>query len=75
MKVTVIDEQVFKVAKNQMTIGPSASGYSLAYSADGVNFTTYTTAVPANENCIVNGVPQYTYCKLVGNVGPVVVVL
>lgn len=75
MKITVIDEQVFKVAKNQMTIGPSASGYTLAYSADGSNFTNYTEAVPAGENCIVNGVPQYTFCKLVGNSGNVVVII
>lgn len=75
MKIIVSDEQVFKVAKNQVAIGPSASGYTLAYSADGVNFTEYSTATPASENLIVNGVVQYSYLKLVGNEGEVVVVL
>lgn len=75
MKVIVSGEQVFKVAKNQVAIGPSASGYTLAYSADGVNFTEYAEATPANENLIVNGVVQYSYLKLVGNEGEVVVVL
>ena len=75
MKVIVSGEQVFKVAKNQMTIGPSASGYTLAYSANGTTFTEYSQSTPAGENCIVNGVPQYTYIKLVGNTGDVEVIL
>ena len=75
MKIVVNGEQVFKVAKNQMTIGPSASGYTLAYSADGENFTEYSEATPANENCIVNGLPQYTYVMLSGNTGDVTVIL
>ena len=63
------------MAKNQFIVGPSANGYTLAYSADGVNFTEYTEATRAGENLIVNGVPQYAWCKLVGNEGEVDVIL
>ena len=75
MQVKVLDEERFKVAKNQFIVGPSASGYTLAYSADGVNFTQYDEPTPAGENLIVNGVPQYAWCKLVGNAGEVDVIL
>ena len=75
MQIKVLDQERFKVAKNQFIVGPSANGYTLAYSADGVNFTEYTEATPAGENLIVNGVPQYAWCKLVGNEGEVDVIL
>lgn len=75
MQIKVLDQERFKVAKNQFIVGPSANGYTLAYSADGVNFTEYTEATPAGENLIVNGVPQYAWCKLVGNQGEVDVIL
>ena len=75
MQIKVLDKERFKVAKNQFIVGPSANGYTLAYSADGVNFTEYTEATPAGANPIVNGVPQYAWCKLVGNEGEVDVIL
>ena len=76
MQIVVNGETPFKVCKNQVFIGPSASGYTLAYGASKEGtFTNYTTATPANENNIVNGVVQYSWLKLVGNSGPVEVIL
>lgn len=66
-------ENAFQVMSHSLIIGPSEAGYTLAYSADGENYTEYSEAVPANENCIVNGVAFGTYIKLVGNTGEVVV--
>lgn len=67
MQVKVSGDAPFKVVKSSVAIGPSESGYTLAYSADGVNFTAYTEATPAGENLIVNGLQQYMWLKLSGN--------
>ena len=75
MQVTVLGEQKFKVVKDQFMVGPSASGYTLAYSANGVDFTNYSEATPAGENLIVNGFMRYGWAKLVGNTGEVDVIL
>ena len=74
MKVIVTDEVPFKVLNTSCTIGYS-NGYTLAYSADGVNFTQYGEATPADEVNVVNGLTRYSWLKLVGNSGDVVVVL
>lgn len=75
MKAIVENEEKFRALKNQFMVGPSTSGYTLAYSADGVNFTPYDTPTPAGENLIVNGAVQYGWFKLSGNTGEVTVVL
>ena len=75
MKQTVTGEQSFKVLKDQFMVGPSASGYTLAYSADNEHFTNYSEATPANENLIVNGAMMYSFWKLVGNTGDVEIIL
>ena len=74
MKVIVTDEAPFKVLNTSCTIGYS-NGYTLAYSADGVNFTSYSEATPQDEVNVVNGLTRYSWLKLVGNSGDVVVVL
>lgn len=68
MKYTVNGEQKFSAKKNQFAVAPTTSGYQVAYSVDGVNFTLDADAiVPANENLIYLGSMQYAYYKLVGN--------
>lgn len=67
----VSGETAFQVMSHSLIIGPSESGYSLAYSADGENFTEYSEPVPAGQNCIVNGVAFGTYIMLSGNTGEV----
>lgn len=75
MKVTIENEEKFQAKKNQFMVGPSQSGYTLAYSATGVDFTDYDLPTPAGENLIVNGAVQYGWFKLKGNSGEVTVVL
>ena len=64
-------EQPFQVLSHSIVFGPSASGYTFAYSGDGVVYTEYSDATPANETLIVNGLAFGTYVKLVGNEGEV----
>lgn len=68
---TLTGEQAIQVLSHSMIIGPSASGYTFCYSADGVNFTPYSASTPANENLIVNGLAFGTYVMLSGNTGEV----
>ena len=75
MKAIVHNEEPFKVLNSSVTIGFSTSGYTLAYSANGSQFTNYTEATPANEVLIVNGLTRYSWLKLVGNSGDVEVTL
>lgn len=67
MQVKVSGETPFKVLKDKVAIGPTTNGYTIAYGVDGVNFTAYSEATPANENLIVTGLQQYMWLKLSGN--------
>ncbi len=60
-------EQPFQVLAHSFSLSPSSEGYTLAYSADGVNYTEYETAVPADETLIVNGIAKAMFFKAVGN--------
>lgn len=68
---TLRGEQPIQVLSHSMIIGPSESGYTFCYSADGVTYTPYDQDTPANENLIVNGLAFGTYIKLSGNTGEV----
>ena len=68
---TIEGEGVVQVLSHSIIIGPSASGYTFCYSADGVNFTPYDQDTPAGENLIVNGLAFGTYVMLSGNTGDV----
>lgn len=57
----------FTVPADKFIIGASASGYTLNYSADGVTWTAWEEATPANYNQVVIGLPINSYVKLVGN--------
>lgn len=69
-KITVHGEEVFRAQKDQFAVSPTTggSGYQVAYSANGVDFTNDEDAVvPAGENLVYLGAMQYGYYKLVGN--------
>ena len=76
MQISVSGETPFRAIKNQVMIGPTESGYTLAYSVtkDGV-YTANGDATPANENCIVNGIMPYSWLMLSGNTQSDVVVI
>ena len=67
-KITVHGEEVFRAQKDQFSVAPTTAGYTVAYSANGVDFTNDTDAqVPANENLVYLGAMQFGFYKLVGN--------
>lgn len=72
-QITVSGEKAFSIPTRSFAVSPSSEGYTLNYSADGVSYTAYTTATPANEVLIVNGVPKSLVYKLVGNQSDVTV--
>ena len=49
------------------------TGYTLNYSADGVNFTPWTDGTLAEVTQVVACAARGMYYKLVGNVGDVVI--
>ena len=68
MQIQINGENKFSAKKNQFAVAPTTSGYQVAYSADGENWTLDADAiVPANENLIYLGSMQYAWYKLVGN--------
>lgn len=71
INTTLTGEQPIQVLSHSVIIGPSASGYTFAYSGDGETYTQYSQDTPAGENLIVNGLAFGTYIKLVGNTGEV----
>lgn len=72
MVIKITGEQPFQVLSTTFTIGPSANGYDLYFSADGVNYTQLFT-VSAGVNRQVTQVAAGSYYKLVGNTGNVTV--
>lgn len=67
-KITVHGEEVFRAQKDQFAVAPTQGGYTVAYSANGVDFTNDTDAiVPSGENLVYLGAMTYGFYKLVGN--------
>lgn len=68
MQIKVNKDETFSAKKNQFAVAPTASGYQVAYSANGVDWTLDSDAVvPANENLVYLGAMQYGWYKLSGN--------
>lgn len=72
-KIKVINEAQFQVNASNFAISPSASGYTLNYSADGVHFTAWDDVVPADTTQVVACGAVGMYYKLVGNTSEVIV--
>ena len=70
-RIKITGEQPFQVLATSFAISPSAEGYTLNYSANGVEYTAWKEATPANEVLVVNGVAKLMYFKLVGNASDV----
>ena len=68
MQIKVNGEQKFTAKKESFAVAPTTSGYQVAYSANGIDWTLDPDAVvPANENLIYLGSMQYAWYKLSGN--------
>lgn len=67
--IKVSGEAKFRAQRDQFAIAPTSAGYTIAYSANGEDFTNDTDAVvPANENLVYLGAMTYGWYKMVGNV-------
>lgn len=73
-KKIVSGETPFQVDAHSFSVSPSSEGYTLQYSADGVNYTSYSDAVPANETLVVNGVAFNQFIRLSGNASEVTII-
>ena len=71
--IKITDEAAFQVEAENFAISPSPTGYTLNYSADGVNFTPWTEGTLAEVTQVVACAARGMYYKLVGNVGQVVI--
>lgn len=71
--IKIKDEAAFQVNAPTFAISPSATGYTLLYSADGVNFSEWFEATPADKTQVVANAANGMYFKLGGNVGEVVI--
>ena len=72
-RIKVKDEAAFQVEASNFAISPSPTGYTLNYSADGVNFTPWSEGTLAEVTQVVACAAVGMYYKLVGNVGDVVI--
>jgi len=71
--IKVHGEAAFQVELPNFAISPSASGYTLNYSADGVNYSAWEEATAAGETLVVCGAAGGMFYKLVGNTANVTV--
>lgn len=73
MQVKISGETPLQILSHSCIISPSNEGYTFQYSADGVNYTNWDSATPANENCMVVGLAYGSYIRLSGNASEVVI--
>ena len=68
MVKTIEGEEVFQTINGNFSVTPSNEGYTIAYSADGREFTEWIEPTPAGETLIVTGIPLIPiYWRLNGN--------
>lgn len=73
MTIKVSGETPVQILAHSFIVSQSESGYTLNYSGDGISWTAYDEATPANEDLIVNFVAWGTYIKLAGNTSEVTI--
>lgn len=73
MTVKITGATPFQVLAHSCVISPSEDGYTLNYSADGINYTAWDEATPANETLMVNGLAYGTYLMCSGNTSQLVI--
>ena len=75
MTIKISGETPVQINAHSCIISPSNEGYTLNYSATGLDgeWTAYSEATPANENLIINGMAWGTFIKLDGNASEVTI--
>lgn len=66
-RLKISGEQHFQVGAPLFAIGPSTSGYTLYYSADGVNFTPWDEGTLADTTQVVANAAAGMFFYLYGN--------
>lgn len=66
-KKTISGEDAFQVLAHSFSLSPSEGGYTLQYSANCEDWTSYPDAVPSGENLIVNGIAKGMYFRCLNN--------
>lgn len=64
-------EKPFQILSHSFSVSPSESGYTLQYSANGIDYTDWSSSTPANDTLIVNGVAKGMFFKLKDNTSEV----
>lgn len=72
-RIKINAEQRFRPNVKTFALGFSGSGYTLMYSADGVNYTPWDTPTPANTTQVVTNAALGMAFYLLGNTGEVTV--
>lgn len=68
MQIKISQNQKFTAKKSQFGVAPTSSGYQVAYSMNGVDWTLDDEAiVPAGENLVYLGAMTYGWYMLSGN--------
>lgn len=67
MTKTINGNEAFQIMAHSFSVSPSNEGYTLEYSADGVGYTAWDEATPANETLFVVDIPKNAYFRLSGN--------
>ena len=73
IKLKVNGSEPFQINAHSFAVSPSNESYTLAYSADGEEFTNYSEETPSGQTLFVNGVPKSCFFKLVNNQSEVTV--
>ena len=72
--IKIKGEKPFQLSSaHSFGVSPSNEGYTLQYSADGINYTAWDEATPANETLFCINVPKNVFFYLKGNASDVVV--
>ena len=74
MILQISGEKPFQVLAHSFSVSPSNEGYTLQYSANGTEWTSFDTEVPADETLVVNDCAFGQYIKLSGNNSEVTVI-
>lgn len=74
MILQISGEKPFQVLAHSFSVSPSNENYTLQYSANGTEWTSVDTEVPADENLVVVNCAFGQYIKLSGNNSEVTVI-
>lgn len=66
-KLKITGETPFSVLSHSFGVSQSNEGYTLNYSANGIDWTAWSANTPAHEDLFVSGIPFGGFFRLVGN--------